>query len=652
MSTYGTGKNRSQRGSSRKTVTTGKVWQCREDAHAWLSRERLTWDTCRRFLDGLQYGHRHERGNNMGGTWVTEPSKPGVSRVTINLLLPIFNRLQAMLSVVTPYIGVRPASMTTPDMIKAKTDAAMVQYLWERCKIPDAFQDANRWLIACGNSFLHPYYDKEKERITVDVVPPYNILCQHTVDDLQDSEWLIKRLYLNASVIERTYPKIDLEKVTPVSWELGQDRFNFTYANATTETEDQYEVLEYWSKADSKHCIIVGDQIAWEAKKWDPTSKYPIVHMRFHSLPGRLHGKGAIDPLIQIQKEYNAQRSAIITNIRRMGNLQWLVASNSGVDTITNEPGAIVRYNPASIAPKQVPLNPLPGYVLDNVNRSHSEMMDLAGIHGTSLGKRVSGVESGKAIQQLVAQDTSQLQGVLDSIERAARDLSVFILKLAQEHYTRSRMIRVFRYDGGMFFKMVKGTDLSDEPDVFFEASSLFKDHLKEREQRAVQLFQMGLLTPEEARKAISFFGQDAMIHQSVRNYNYALDLLEAALAGEQIMVLPTDPQKEIAEVFQEYSTSEEFNELPVNIQDNVSGVLVAIIAQGNAQVAAQLEQPVYPIQQQPQQQQMGPMGMAAPTAEANASGGGTAAGAAQRTENQQMAQAYEGFNPRTGGGM
>lgn len=652
MTSYGTGKNRSRKRSSRTKITTGDIWQRRQDAHAWMSSERINWDTCRRFLDGLQYGRRVERGN-AEGTWVTEPSKPGVSRVTVNLLLPIFNRLQAMLSVVTPYIGVRPASMTTPDMIKAKTDAAMAQYLWEMCRVPDAFQDANRWLITTGNSFLHPYYDADKEKIAIEVVPPYDVLCPHVVDDIQDAEWLIKRSYLARSMIERIYPKIDLSEVTTVSWELGQDRFNFTYANATMDDEELYEVLEFWSKADSKHCIIIGDQIAWEAKKWDAKKRYPIIHMKFHNLPGRLHGKGAIGPLIQIQREYNAQRSAIITNIRRMGNLQWLVASNSGVDAITNEPGAIVRYNPASIAPKQVPLNPLPGYVLDNVNRSHSEMLDLAGIHGTSLGKRVSGVESGKAIQSLVQQDISQLQGVLDSIERGARDLSVSMLRLAQEHYTRSRMIRVFRYDGGMFFKMVKGTDLSGEPDVFFEASSLFKDHLKEREQTAVQLFQLGLLTPEEARKAISFFGQDAMIHQSVRNYNYALDLLEDALAGDQIVVLPTDPIKEIVEVFQEYTTSEDFRDLPAEIQENVQGILVSVIAQGNPQMIMQLERPIYPVQPPQPTAPQGPTGMMGAQSPAGApSGGGTPEGAAQRTENQQLAQTYEGYNPRTGGGM
>ena len=553
-----------------------------------------------------------------------------------------------MLAVTTPYIGVRPASMTTTDMIKAKTDAAMVQFLWESRKIPEVFNEAQRWIIVTGNAFIHTYYCSEMQQIKAEVVPPYDLFCQRSVDDLQKSEWLIKRTYLYKSTIQRIYPKVDLSEVDTVTTRIGQDRINFTYATDTADDQERYEVLEYWSREDDKHCIVIGNQIAWEAKKWDGSEKFPLVHMKFHNLPGRLHGKGAIAPLLQVQKEYNAQRSAIITNIRRMGNLQWLVASNSGVDSITNEPGAIVRYNPASIAPKQVPLQPLPGYVLDNVNRSHSEMLDLAGIHGTSLGKRVSGVESGKAINALVEQDTSQLQAVLESIEKGARDLSVHMLMLAKKHYSKARMIRAFRQDGGMFFKMVKGTDLSDDPDVFFEASSLFKSHIKEREQRAIQLAQLGLLTPEEARKSLSFFGQDPLIHQSVRNYNYALDLLEAALTGDEVIVLPTDPLKEIMEVFQEYTTSTEFDELPEDIQDNVQAILIAVIAQGNPQVAQQLSQPLYPQMQQPPQP-----GMAMQQGDPNAQQqGGTAEGAAQRTENQQLAQTYEGFDPRSGGGM
>ena len=637
MAIYGS--KSSKKNSKNKEKKAQAVQLKKESARRWMLGETVVWDTCRRFVDGLQYGRYQEGTQVTSGTWVTEPSEPGVSRVTVNLLLPIYNRLFSMLSVVTPYIGVRPASMTTEDMIKAKTDAAMVQYLWESRRVPDKFSKANPWMIVTGNAYMHPYYCSEKEQIEIDVVPPYDVFCQQDVDNLQMSEWLIKRSFLYGTVIERIYPKVDLSKVDAVTDRIGQDRMNFTYASDLSKGDDRYEVLEYWSREEGKHCIVIGNQTAWEAKKWDGREDFPIVHFRFHSLPGRLHGKGAIAPLLQIQKEYNAQRSAIITNIRRMGNLQWVVANNSGVDQITNTPGAIIRYNPASIAPKQLPLNPLPGYVLDNVNRSHSEMLDLAGIHASSLGKRVSGIESGKAISALVSQDESQLQGVLDSIETGARDLSRIMLSLVKKHYSKRRMIRAFNQDGGMFFKMVKGTDLSKDPDIFFEASSLFKSHIAEREKRAVELAQLGLLTPEEARKAISFFGQDAMIHQSVRNYNYALDLLEAAISGDDVLVLPSDPVKEIVEVFQEYTTSEAFKEVPPEIQANIHGIMIAVLAQGNPQMAQQMAQPVYPLQQPQQPQQpVGPPNQ-----------GGTAEGAAQRTENQEQARVYEGFDARDG---
>jgi hypothetical protein len=631
-----------------KQVTYPSIGEKRDKAVDWMIGEFLIWDTARRFIDGLQYG----RYNSQQTTWVTEPSEPGVSRVTVNLLLPIYNRLQSMLSVVVPYVGVRPSSMTTPDMIAAKTEAAMIQYLWEQLKIADKMRDANRWLIVTGNSFLHAFYNPETSKVDVEVVAPYDILVQEGVSDIQNSEWLIKRSYLYESVIKRTYPKIDLSKVTAVSIRAGEERNNFTYASNIALDEDRYEVLECWDKSAQKHQILIGDQVAWEAKKYDPAEKFPIVHFRFHNLPGRLHGKGAIAPLIQIQKEYNAQRSAIITNIRRMGNLQWLIPNNSGVEEITNVPGAIIRFNAASAAPRQVPLNPLPGYVLDNVNRSHSEMLDLAGIHGTSLGKRVSGVQSGKAIDSLVQQDVSQLQGVLDSIEQGSIALSECMLMLVKRHYTKARMIRIFRYDGTMFFKTIKSTDLTDEPDIFLETGSLFKEHIKEREERAVQMLQLGLLTPEEAKRSIRFFGQDSQIQQSVRGYNYALDLLEAALVGDIVQIMPTDPLTQILEVFQEYSTTEDYRELPQEIQENVSSVLISVMSQGNPQVHEMLQTPVSPFQTFPQyqQQQQQPAGMGQPSAEA--AQGGTSEGAAQRTEGQQQAQVYEGFNARTGGGM
>jgi len=625
-----------------KPDVAAEIWSKRDEALEWIQPEMLTWDTVRRFLDGLQYGQFSER----SGTWVTEPSRPGVSRVTVNLMLPIYNRIQAVLDVAIPHIGVRPAASTTEELMRAKVCGALVQFIWEKQRLVDVFARTNEWLTVTGNGFIHPYYDPDKEEINFDAVSPYDVLWQQGVSEVNDSEWLIRRSYMFKGAIERAYPDVELDKTTPAEEDVYRNRSNFTYSNAPSGEEEQYEVLEYWDRS-GKHCIVIGSQVAWEGDDWDPHHRYPLVHMKFNSLPGRAHGISALAQTVQVQREYNAQRSAIITNIRRMGNLQWVVASNSGVDEITNEPGAIIRFNAASHKPSQVQLSPLPGYVLDNVNRSHSEMMDLAGIHGTSLGKRVTGIQSGKAIDSMVQQDVHQLQAVMKSIQSAGELLSKSVVALAKRYYTKRRMVRVFRHDGGMFFKLIKGTDLYDDPDIFFEAGTMFKMHLAEREQRAVQLLQLGLLTPPEARKALSFFGHDAQVQQQIRNYNTALDTLEDVLAGDTVIILPTDPIEEIQEVFQEYMSSEGFDELPVVLRDNITDIMVSLVAQGNPQVAQAVSTPLHPRQpqQQPQQQQPGLM---QPSSDA-ARQGGTAEGAATRTANQQAARVFEGFDARRG---
>jgi hypothetical protein len=272
--------------------------------------------------------------------------------------------------------------------------------------------------------------------------------------------------------------------------------------------------------------------------------------------------------------------------------------------------------------------------------------MDLAGIHGASLGKRVSGVQSGAAIEALVSQDTSQLQGVQDNIERAAVAISKRILSLAKKYFTEGMMIRQFNQDGGMFYKQIKGTDLTEQPDIFLEAGTLFANQLADRERRAVQMFQLQLLNPEEARRAINFFGMDNQIAQTIRNYNMALDVMEHVIAGAEVTIHRTDPIPELTEVFGEFVVSDEFFDLDEDVQNRLQTVYRSILAQGDQALLQQLEQPIYPTAT-PQQQPPGmgglpggPMlpGESIPQEQA----GGTSQGAAARTQGMRDAAVFE----------
>ena len=217
-------------------------------------------------------------------------------------------------------------------------------------------------------------------------------------------------------------------------------------------------------------------------------------------------------------------------------------------------------------------------------------------------------------------------------------------------------MVRQFNQDGGMFYKNLKDTDLSEQPDIFFEAGSLFAQTTENRERKALQMFQLQLISPEEARRAINFFGMDSQIAQTVRSYNYALDVLEAVLEGAAVEIMPTDPLKEMLEVFAEFSVSSEMEELPPEIQAAVNDVYRAVVAQGNPQAVQELSKPLYPVQQPQQPQQPGGVpgltggpllpGESIPQEQA----GGTSEGAINREQGKREAAIFEA--PAQGGGF
>ena len=633
-------------------ITPGKIGEYKENADEAAWEKMYAWDASRRFIEGLQYGRRQT-----DGTWLTATPRPGVVRLTINLLLPIYNRLYAMLAVATPHVSARPASASREDLVKAKSDAALVQYVWDSHKFSDRMKEANKWLITCGNVGLHTYYCKDDKKVKLKVISPYNLLVQPGAEKLEDSDWLIVREYVTKAELKRRYPKVKFDELTPVEFSREARPYLLDYNQTSTYKVERYEILEYWDR-NGTHMITTGDQVLYKdkGKDWDGTGRWPVEHMTYHSMPGRFHGVGAIEPLISSQREYNAQRSSIVSNTKLLGNVQWLNPINSGVERITNEPGSQIRYNPSAPPPQQASPAPLPGYIIDNVGRTQSEMMDLAGIHGASLGKRVSGVQSGAAINALVNQDISQLKGVQDSIEQAAVRVAERILVLAKKYFSKGMMVRMFNIDGGMFYKNLKDTDLSEQPDIFFEAGSLFAQTTENRERKALQMFQLQLISPEEARRAINFFGMDSQIAQTVRSYNYALDVLEAVLEGAAVEIMPTDPLKEMLEVFAEFSVSSEMEELPPEIQASVNDVYRAVVAQGNPQAVQELSKPVYPVQQPQQPQQPGGVpgltggpllpGESIPQEQA----GGTSQGAINREQGKREAAIFEA--PAQGGGF
>ena len=617
-------------------VQPGYIEKLRDDADSWMRNEAVKWSLARRYIRGYQYTNDTEDvlTQNM-------EQRPGMVRLTINMMLPIYNRLQGMLATTIPHISARPATPSIEDLLTAKTDAALMQHLWDAKKVHDEFRKANRWLITTGNAAFYTGWDGNAPY--VEAFSPYDLLVEPGALEIEEAEWVMRRVYAGAPEIKRKYPDADIDRMQKAEYDGWQEDDRLVAMSADYSEFDQYEILEYFNR-DGKHCIVSGQEVLFE-EKWPEDWQFPIIHVRYTSVPGHFYGVGAMEMLIPQQREYNAARSAVIANTKLMGNPIWTDPINSGIQRIPNAPGSRLRYNPAAPKPQMEAPAPIPGYVIDNINRIHAEMMDTVGVHPTSMGKRVSGIESGVAIQALADQDLGQLQETMVNIYTGAVKLTEAMFKMCQRYMTKGMMVRRFGKDGQLFYRQVKNTDLSKEPNIFIEADSLFSNKINANRRFAVQLYQLGLLSPEEARRAISFFGVADREFQKIREYDIAVGVLEAVLEGAEVTILPTDPLQTIAEVFQEYVSSDYFRELDERTQEEINGVLIAVASMGNPQTAEQLAKPIYPMQPAAAPQVMGEQ---APQQFV----GGTAEGAETRQANQEMARLVEGFDARAQQGV
>jgi hypothetical protein len=203
-------------------------------------------------------------------------------------------------------------------------------------------------------------------------------------------------------------------------------------------------------------------------------------------------------------------------------------------------------------------------------------MMDVAGIHSTTLGKRATGILSGKAIETMTAQDVSALQITQNNIESACAEMAKVILVLMKEFYTEPKMYRMLDNGGRVIWHQIQGTNIVDDPEISIEAGSLFQDKAEDREARTIALFQAGLIDKELALKELTYRTGNGFMVEQLEGMAHARDMLEAVRLGAAIEIFATDDLESFKEVFGEFIRSRDFYELPPERQDYIRDILIA----------------------------------------------------------------------------
>lgn len=572
------------------------------------------FDLCLYYLEGRQY-LVYDRNLTR---FTAIKSQRGRNRIVINLILNLFRSVVARLVTTYPNVSVLPATPNYDDISKAQASEIALRYYWAQENIKEVLQKAIEWLVSCGNCALHTYYDAEKKRVCTDAISPYDLFFEKGATSLEESDWVAIRSFVPKFKLMQAYPKhkADIDACASASGDYTTTKDGETASYSVPPNRiEVYDV--YWK--DGRYAVMTNNTYLFKGEY--PEGCFPIQHIRYTELPNRLWGLGLVQPLIDLQNSYNKFRNQILDNVELMSNPKWLIPKSSGVSSqaITNQAGEKVYYNPAGGKPEQIAGEPIPAYVIDNIQRVQAEMFDVSGIHSVSIGKRAVGIVSGKGIEALQQGDASQLQLTQQSIENAVKKMAETVLVMMKNYYTETTYMRMLDNTGQAVFQEIHSENIVDFPEVFIEANSLFRDELPDRDAKVIEMLQLGLIKPEDALKEISFkTGGMTQVVQTMSDTAHAKKMLDAVLHGHQIEIYNSDNLNVFKKVFGEYMKTDAYIQQPLQIQDYISDVYDAVGSFGQpaeALIAAKRNK-VFPIIPQDEKQaQQALVGLKSPAA-------------------------------------
>jgi hypothetical protein len=188
-------------------------------------------------------------------------------------------------------------------------------------------------------------------------------------------------------------------------------------------------------------------------------------------------------------------------------------------------------------------------------------------------------VTSGKAIQALAQQDSGQLQVTQMSIEEATRDMAKTVLLLMRKFYSEEKMMRMLDATGQVVFKQINGSDLVEDPEIFIEAGSLFRDEAQDRDAKLMEMLQLGLISKEVAMQEMTLRTGSSFITEKVQAISHAKDILEAAKRGFEVEIFRNDDIEAFLKVFGDFMREREYYNLEPEQQEYIRDVYVSLVA-------------------------------------------------------------------------
>lgn len=564
--------------------------------------EENDWYIQLAFYNGYQY---HDwRSVNSRQTLSEEPNPAQLPRITVNRIEPIIRTEIAKTTSGQPSASVVPASNDEDDLLAANAAEQVWQAIYEKNRFQtDVLQPAEFWRAITGNAFIKTLWDPSitiKEPVTDmdplsgekvvrqetagrgdvkhEVVSPFHLFVPDLAQEKLEDQPYIFNVFTKSEVwVKQMFGNVLPKDFTPTKVTASdiEDAALMDLRGVDNARPDSVLVIEMWAKPGACKYLpkgglvtIVDDEIVQYSDTGIPYAhgEYPFAHL--HGIQnGKFYRRSVIKSLIPLQREYNRVRSQIIHAKNLMAKPQMMYQDGS-VDPrkITAKAGIWIPVRPGFQYPTPVPIQPLPNYVLQEVQQLAVDFEDISGQHQISKGASAPGVTAATAIAYLGERDDAYLTTIFNSIEAALEKVARQSLSLFVQYVDTPRLIKTVGSDGSFDAMMLSGADIASGTDIRVESGSALPTSKAARQSLITEWMKMGFISPNDGLRVLEM----GMLKQ----YYNLIKIDENAAQRENLSMKKLDEEK-IQQAAMEYAQKVQAGDPSVMTQDPMTGEMI-----------------------------------------------------------------------------
>lgn len=512
------------------------------------------------------------------------PAPPWRVRLVANRIRPIIRKELAKLTKEKPRGYVVPNTTEEDDLAGARAGEAVNDQIWRELKVDRTLRRALFWTLITGTSFIKDWYDPDdidfsgmEGAIKTEPVTPFHLYVPDIAEEeLENQDFVVHAIAKGTDWIDRNFDV----KVASDSASSGilEQKFLGALGIKNKPKSDKVIVKEAWIRSskmfpDGAVVLWAGDEVLNVTEGFEYNHReYPFTKLE-HIPTGRFYGESVIKDLIPLQREYNRTRSQIVEAKNRMAKPQ-LVAAKGSVDPrkITSEPGLIIFYQPGFQPPQPLPLQSLPGYVIEELERIRIDMDDISAQHEIARGSVPPGVTAATAISFLQEEDDTTLSHTVSSIEDGVERISRHFLSHVNQYWEAERTIRVVGENGQYEAFLFSAKNVNDNTDYRVEAGSATPRSRAAKQAFIMELGKMGWITPDKALRYVDM-GEVARLYEEMQKdarQAQRENLTMSALAVQfQEQIQQMDEQQRMQLMGNPKAFQEAIPKLPINAWDN-----------------------------------------------------------------------------------